>query len=663
MKTNKLPHLEYAKSLLTLEQLKASIVMQIEGEPNEFYLHYVSLFAKQETATIEQINIAGYFYYLYALQMDKAIDRDIPSEERARILFLSDILHEENTKILTHYFGIDSPIWKLKAKRRAEYIGSISQHKNFLYPLSQSEFENLADAKSALGKIAIDCVFLLDKLSHEEYEKLLVSHKYFSCGLQIYDDIKDIKEDIINQQNNFAITEFLKQYPEEEHENIISNPDKLNKLLFYTGSAKTLLLKAIDYLQKAYQIIERQQYPHWVDTIIDIETEIKKFINGIDFLSKKVSIRSKLSHEKSGLKIVDSEINYYLPDSIFKALEFIENHQNEDGNWEDMPVNGSFSGYWTIGYVLYSIRNLKGLHQININKSIKYLQDKDTIIYPYFQNWIEDADSTNFALLGLAANDTFPKHEYQELFNYQLHDGGITTYNDGDRLYSFVKSDSAVKDVSGWTQSFVCVSAATLLLIADKAEYDTQKDLLTQYLLAQQNKDGLWYSYWWTSPIYATSLVIQANAKMNHDLLNDACKLALSKIMQNQQPNGAFGDDFLTDHLFYTAMIISAVCVKNSYLEKYQPQVLKAIQWLLENQMTDGSWQSAVSLRIPPADCLNPAEVENWRKSDLGQNALIEDIHRIITTATVLDALASYANISKVKLNSSQAIMPEIVKP
>jgi hypothetical protein len=662
MKTNKLPHLEYAKSLLTLEQLKASIIMQIEGEPNEFYLHYVSLFAKHDTTTIEQINIAGYFYYLYALQMDKAIDRDVPSEERARILFLSDILHEENTKILTHYFGIDSLIWKLKAKRRAEYIGSISQHKNFLYPLSQSEFENLADAKSALGKIAIDCVYLLDKLPTDEHEKLLISHKYFSCGLQIYDDIKDIKEDILNQQNNYAITEFLKQYPDEEHENMISNPDRLNKMIFYTGSAKTLLLKATDYLQKAYQIIDNEQYPHWVDAIYSIEMEIRKFINGIDFLSKKVSIKSKLSQEKSDFKIVDSELNYYLPDSIFKALEFIENQQSENGDWEDMPVNGSYSGYWTIGYVLYSIRNLRGLHQININQSIRYLQTKDTTIYPYFQNWIEDADSTNFALLGLAVNGIFPKHEYQELFHYQLPDGGITTYNDGERLYSFVKSDSAIKDVSGWTQSFVCVSAATLLLIANETEYNYQKDLLTQYLLAQQNKDGLWYSYWWTSPIYATSLIIQANAKMNHALLNDACELALSKMMENQQPSGAFGDDFLADHPFYTAMIVSAICAKESYYKKYQPQVLKALQWLLENQMTDGSWQSAVSLRIPPADCLNPAEVGNWRKSDLGQNALIEDIHRIITSATVLDALATYANISKVEINLPQTNLRERVK-
>ena len=660
MKTNKLPHLEYAKSLLTLEPLKASIIMQIEGEPNEFYLHYVSLFAKQETATIAQINIAGYFYYLYALQMDKAIDRDIPSEERARILFLSDILHEENTKILTHHFGIDSPIWKLKAKRRAEYIGSIVQNKNFLYPLSQSEFENLADAKSALGKIAIDCVFLLDKLSTEEYEKLLVSHRYFSCGLQIYDDIKDIKEDIANQQNNFAITEFLRQYPEEEHESMISNPDRFNKLIFYTGSAKILLLKATDYLQKACQAVDYERYPHWVDTIREIEIEIRKFINGIDFLSKKVNIQSKLSREKGGLKIVDSELNYYLTDSIFKALEFIENHQSENGNWEDMPVNGSFSGYWTVGYVLYSIRNLKGLHQIDINQSVQYLQNKDTIMYPYFENWIEDADSTNFALLGLAANAIFPEDEYQELFNYQLPDGGITTYNNGERLYSFVKSDSAIKNVLGWTQSFVCVSAATLLLIANETEYNPQKDRLTQYLLAQQNEDGLWYSYWWTSPIYATSLIVQANAKMNHNLLDDACELALSKIIDNQGLSGAFGDDFLTDHPFYTAMVISAVCAKESYFEKYEPQVLKAIQWLLENQMTDGSWQSTVSLRIPPADCLNPVEVKNWRKSDLGQNALIEDIHRIITTSTVLDALANYANVGKIKLSFPQTNVREI---
>ena len=325
-----------------------------------------------------------------------------------------------------------------------------------------------------------------------------------------------------------------------------------------------------------------------------------------------------------------------------------------------MPVNGSFSGYWTIGYVLYSIRNLKGLHQIDLSQSIQYLQNKDTIIYPYFENWIEDADSTNFALLGLAANAIFPKDEYQELFNYQLNDGGITTYNNGERLYSFVKTDTAIKNVLGWTQSFVCVSAATLLLIANETEYNPQKERLTQYLLAQQNVDGLWYSYWWTSPVYATSLIIQANAKMNHNLLDSACELALSKIIDNQGLSGAFGDDFLTDHPFYTAMVISAACAKESYFKKYEPQVLKAIQWLLENQMTDGSWQSGVSLRIPPADCFNPNEVKNWRKSDLGQNALIEDIHRIITTSTVLDALANYANVGKIKLSFPQTNVREI---
>jgi hypothetical protein len=659
MKINRTPHLEYAKSLLTLDNLKGSIIDQIETEKNEFYLHYVSLFTKQENAIIEQINIAGYFYYLYALLLDKAIDRDVPTPERSRILFIGDILHEENTKILTHYFGIDSPIWKLKAKRKAEYISCINLDKKFLHPLSESEFENLADAKSALGKIAIDCVFILEKLPLDEYEKLLLSHRYFSCGLQIFDDIRDIKEDIINQQNNYAITEFLKQYAIEEHDLLIANPERLNKLIHFNGETIRLLHKSIVYLQKAYSILEKEKYPNWVDTIYTIELEIKKYIKGIDFLTKKVNIKACLSMENLSLNIVESELKYHLPDTIYRALEFIETEQAENGDWEDMPVNSTFSGYWTVGYVLYSIRNLKGLHQVNIQQAIHYLQDKPTIIYPYFQNWIEDADSTNFALLGLSVNGIYPKNEFEELFKYQLIDGGITTYNDGERLYSYVKDDPTIMDVSGWTQSFVCVSAATLLLIADKPDYSSQKTLLIRYLLNNRNTDGWWYSYWWTSPIYATSLIIQANANINNDLLNDNCEWALAKMLENQQETGAFGDAFLPNHPFYTAMAISAICAKESYFEKYQQQLSKAVLWLLENQMSDGSWLSSVSLRVPPANCLNPAEVENWRKTDVGQNVLIEDVHRVITTATVLDALANYARLAKVESDIARKIQYE----
>ena len=68
---------------------------------------------------------------------------------------------------------------------------------------------------------------------------------------------------------------------------------------------------------------------------------------------------------------------------------------------------------------------------------------------------------------------------------------------------------------------------------------------------------------------------------------------------------------------------------------------------IIESQNEDGSWDSSFALRVPAADCINPLRIATWRKSDLGENVIIEDIHRVITTSTALSALSRYRNLKE----------------
>ena len=634
--------IQHIKSSTLSDQLKELILNDVEEEKNIFYFCYASLFTDKESEWIDNINLAGFFYYKYLIATDELVDNNNSSKNTFRQLILTNFYHEESIRLLTIAFNHHPEFWNYFGLRKAEYLSAFQTDKKYLNTLSEFEFELLADNKSANGKVAIDSLFVMGTINQNDYQSLLLSHKLFSCGFQYYDDVLDLKQDILNKQTNIALCELKQKMSEEDFLNGLENPDKMHKLMHIKGLASSLLKKSIASFEEAKNVITAIDCPFWKQVIDIKKKEVQGILQNVDFYLEALKIKTQLSNKKIELKN-DFAIN--LMNAITSSINYIAVEQEKNGSWKDSPVNTWLSGYWTTGYVLNAISFFKNelTEKINVTKAIEYLNKKNTLVWPYIEAWVEDADSTNFALLGLIANNQNIAAEITELLNYQKEDGGFTTYNNTPVLLESL-NDPNIKDVSGWTQSHVCVSAGTLLVLSKIKGFDSEKNKLINYLLQNISENKLWNSYWWTSEIYSTSLIIEASAALNNEALNVAVQQAITPLLSLQKANHLFADEFNEAHIFYSALVLNALCTSKTIFIQHQNKIHQLANAIINMQNEDGSWDSSYALRVPASTCLNPNEIPQWKKHDLGQNVIIEDIHRIITTATVAAALARYKN-------------------
>lgn len=201
---------EYVVSLQLSDEINNTIINDIEEEQNPFYFCYVSLFTEKNTSIIDLLNIAGYFYFKYLIAIDALIDDSMHPSKNFKHLICSNFYHEESIRLLSKLFSDNPKFWQYWRIRKTEYLSAFRTDKKFLTSLTEAEFEELADNKSANGKVAIDSLFIIGTINKQEYQTLLLSHKLFSCGFQYYDDVFDIKQDIISKQTNIVLCEFQK---------------------------------------------------------------------------------------------------------------------------------------------------------------------------------------------------------------------------------------------------------------------------------------------------------------------------------------------------------------------------------------------------------------------------------------------------------------------
>ena len=608
------------------------------------YLFYTEIFSTlfpQNPECIEstrKLNIAGYLYFMSIMEVDTLIDEIKPDvlkqQEKHFLPLISSICQEESIKLLSSLFPVDSKFWKVWNERREEYLQAIIIDKQNPKTITQIQFEELADKKSAFGKIAIDSLFCLYGAGKDAlYKRVLVSHKYFSAGFQIIDDILDLERDLINPQVNFACITLLSDLKAQGIQADISNPSTFKKFLYVYGTAEKLLTLAIEYLNKALTEIAGENLPLW-DAIINRQIrEAWSVSSNLIAYNKIIFADVRLSRHKN--KVVQS-----LSDCTTLAKTYITKYQSKDGSWEDYCNNAGLSNVWSTGFILSHISDLsEPFDQTSLKKATDFLlSNKQEDMWGYNTNWVWDMDSSTLALFALKENGLENPKEFSFWKSNQNPDGGLSTYTDVDKLKKLFEFE--FDDLSGWLQSHPCVSAIAYYFLC-KADPDSEhKAKLEKYLLSRQDADGLLDSYWWTSPIYATSFFCQGYFQDRNSVLTDPIKLSFTSLNKLQGDNGSYMDNGGNESPFFTALSISAFCSSQVIYNIYRERIQKAAQWLMENQYTDGSFDCTYSLQIPKPDVTDTRLVDEWSKSNsLSTNVVVKDFMRLFTTSAVLKAL------------------------
>ena len=293
-------------------------------------------------------------------------------------------------------------------------------------------------------------------------------------------------------------------------------------------------------------------------------------------------------------------------EAISRGLDFLRNQQTTDGHWSDWHLPPGESTMWTTAYVGARVSTLaptmRASIDANLSRAQRWLRMSEFAAggWGYAPNTGPDADSTALAMLflGEATGE-------QRLLRYQCADGGFATYHHAASYGSWVESHA---DVTG-----------TVLLALAQAPVMTHAGITqaVAYLRRQQGPDGLWNSFWWTSPLYPTEAALAFFEVSGESLDRRVLETTL-----RQAP---------TASPFERALLL--LCLTR--FGGGDRHAAQHAETLVHEQQRDGSWQSGPILRLT-----SRAVREPWRVADAGP--LYRDVRRVFTTATAVAALGAF---------------------
>jgi len=542
---------------------------------------------------------------------------------------IANICQEETIKILSRLFGESSDFWKTWNIRKLEYSKAYMLDKTIKTIDDYSEFEKIADYKSAFGKIAIDSLYYLtQKKDPNTYKTLLKSHKFFYTSFQILDDIMDYKEDSENGQLNISRSELTK-YLAVKNESIEDyTVEEQKKLIYLRGIASNLYNKAVNYINEALEIL-----PTSIAINSLWENELKRLhntgithllnINGfLDVYNSKKELKYNL------MKTVK------LSNAIICSENYVINKQQLNGNWNDFFSDAGISDIWVTSYIIFSLSKLKTSATPSVFvEARKFIKNNNLLngLWGYNKMWIDDADSSSFALLALKnfeLNDCLLK----KWFEYQNSDGGFRTYSNKNDLLSSLNSP-IIKNVDGWLQSHFCVSAVAYLVFIELKITNKKKfKHLREYLINNLESEDETLSYWWAEDIYAIYYILSGAVLFKDTQILKLCEKKVERLIEQDVSNN-----------YFKGLLLSTLCLTDFMFDKFNKNAIKLYYDIINNQYSDGSWNESYSLRIPHPSTLSiHNRINIWSKANKGTNILVKDHNRFFTTISCLTALNLY---------------------
>ncbi|WP_433384151.1 prenyltransferase/squalene oxidase repeat-containing protein [Actinoplanes sp. CA-142083] len=289
--------------------------------------------------------------------------------------------------------------------------------------------------------------------------------------------------------------------------------------------------------------------------------------------------------------------------AVSRGLAFVLAAQEADGSWTEWDLPPGPSREWATAHTGMRLAQLGPAHRPAVaeplGRAADWLLDHRAAAGGWGYNAVvdPDADSTAQALLLLAAaGRSAPAGACAFLARHQRPDGGFATYLPSPLAGSWSRSHAEITPIA---------------LLALRAHGGLPPDRLADglaWLRRARREDGLWNSFWWSTPLVATEAALGCLAVLGvHEPLPQWTA---------------------TDNL-EAALLLSITAAWGR-----APAIERLTHALLETQRDDGSWQCPPRLRVTDRACDRP-----WELPDAGP--LFADPHRLHGTAIALAALAT----------------------
>jgi hypothetical protein len=296
--------------------------------------------------------------------------------------------------------------------------------------------------------------------------------------------------------------------------------------------------------------------------------------------------------------------------ALSRGLDFVLAAQDKRGAWTDWALPPGPSPDWTTAHVGLRLSRLGPPERATLDEPLgraaHWLLSRQSAAggWGYNQTVDPDADSTAQALLFLAATGQSAHPDACTfLARHQQPDGGFATFTP-DAL------------TGSWGLSHPEITAVALLALRAHRNALPQDNLARglAWLQRARRPDGLWNSFWWSTPLVATE-----------------ASLALLAALGMTEPLPSTLASWTPVDSLEAALLLSIMSPTAQ-----SPPLEQVARRLLADQRDDGSWKSAPALRITARECERPWEATEAEVS----GPLFADPQHLHCTALALAALS-----------------------
>lgn len=580
----------------------------------------------------------------YICMYDQLLDSSLPVNPA--VLFTSYILQREHLLALHSLLPADSNLWEIIKQCEAETIQSLLEERaRFERPFDHQFVDNFrrqAIGKAAYARIAIWTLAELANQPHSEKSTGLIrSIDCYNFAYQIIDDLNDWRRDYELRQLSCILVETLFRLGISDHESDYPDTNMVGTVL-YSQVAKEYLDLAESSIQEADDLANKygpcSQWRHFLQEFAENLQRKRNVI--LEFLGKANRIRRRA---RSQDETITQE------QAIKAAHFFLLESQDKEGCWRDFATAAYESEDWTTAYVSWSLNSVGKLPNEAMQKAISWLQESRFTEggWGYHRGVVVDADSTAWVLRFFSSLDQNPELDLEGITRVLLKNQhvtkGFSTYLQPDPIRNWMHLDEN-QDMSGWCMPHLCVTAVAVAALLESNQVDLIQPArqAVDYMIAQQQESGFWYSYWWLGNYYTTCHFLQVLSKLENDdqRYAQAKNKAIRWLLESQEENGgwSYSPGKQKPTPYYTALALQGLLAGGVKSTSIATSVERAIDWLLRSQLVDGSWEASALLLLPTTDTKAPWNITKWPVAIRGTGILRIDHRRIFTTATVLRA-------------------------
>lgn len=623
---------------------------------SEYYLVFPLLFkqafGEKNRGFVDELCLCGYLYFKYLICVDSLNDKDLEDHENKvddKILLLrSHVFHQESLKILGKYFGGNKLFWTLWGTRNSEFLESIAIDNNYNIEISFEQYEKLSTNKCSFLKTTVDSYYSKYPTKSKLHAALVKSFDYLAIARCIQDDLEDFKKDLLFKKNNIGHSMLNKWFNEQGKVMNDHSPAILERYLYVSKVAETMLGLSRKYFTLAIDAVK-----DFRDDLLPYTKHLEAYKNKNNLI--KVNIEAyQIAQYFSKLKStrLTEEIN--LNNAIERAEDYISKFQNSDGSWYDISNKQGISNVWATGFIASQLDPSTE----PFKKAINFLlNNRQNGLWGYNTDWISDFDSTTCVLLSMLKDSLNVNPDLDKWIKGQTKKGGFSTYSKNSKELLSLLGLRDMKNIKGWTEEHVCVSALAYYLLSNpkmSAKRKRELVLVRNFILRSRDERGLWPSYWWTSKIYASCYAIKGLLNESNLKYDSIIKKAIRSLIQHQNNDGSFSCDVLkTKSVFYTSLVLSTVCYDKSIYLKYEKRAEKMKMFILKNQFDDGGFQGSNFLVIPQPNSVMEKKPDHNFKINIagGGNAITGEVSNLFSTSVALNALTSLQGLEIVSTN------------